>query len=587
MLSSKSMKRGAGLVAALMVGSAGLIGCATESAAPAKTAASAQKAGSVVAMRRVTESQYRHAVTDIFGNIDIKGRFEPEKRVHGLLAIGQGEASISSLGFQQYYQMARMISNQVLDAKAIDKTVPCKPADTKGPDDACAEAFVRKYGTRMFRRPITDAEVAARVRVANSGATESGSFYDGLKLALTSMLTAPEFLFRYEVATSRGGKRQFDAYTRASRLSYLYWDTAPDEELLAAAADGSLLTQRGLQKQVDRLAASPRVEQGLRAMASDMMQFSMLEEKPTKNAEIYPKYSVAVIEGAKEQTLRTIVDHLLVKKADYRDLMTTRDTQINRYVAAVYKVPYTFANEWTPYTFPEDSGRAGLQTQILFLAMFSHPGRSSPTLRGVGLNEIFLCEETPLPPADVDFSILNDVANPLLKTVRQRLLAHATDETCAGCHNLTDPIGLSLEHFDGLGQPRKLENGELIDVTAEIDGVKFDGAGGLSKVLRENPRIPACFVKTIFAYGTGRHPTEEESEGYLVEQTKAFAKDGYRYEPIMRRIALSPEFYTIPAPELEVEKTEQKVASKTGPAQGIGKPQARVVHDGAFRIGGL
>lgn len=582
-------KAGYGLAAALLVGVSTLTACATDSASSSKGSAVASapaQTGQVVAMRRINESQYRNAVADLFGEVELKGRFEPEKRVHGLLAIGAAETSISSLGFQQYFTMGRLIANQVLAPEKVDVTVPCKPADPKAPDDACAEAFVRKYGTRLFRRPITDAEVAARVAVARTGATESGSFYDGLKLSLVSLLTAPEFLFRYEVAVKgRNGQPQLDAWTRASRLSYLFWDTTPDEELLAAAANGSLMTNAGLKRQVDRLAASPRVEAGLRGLASDMMQFSMLEEKPSKNGDIYPKASAAVMDSAKEQTLRTVVNHLLVKKGDYRDLLTTRDTFINRQTAAVYQIPYTFAADWTPYTFPEDSGRAGLQTQILFLSMFSHPGRSSPTLRGVGLNEVFLCEETPLPPADVDFSILNDTANPLLKTVRDRLLAHATDETCAGCHNLTDPIGLSLEHFDGLGQPRKFENGSLIDATAEIDGVKFDGAQGLSKVLRENPRVPACFVKTMFSYGVGRHPTQAETEGYLKAETQAFAKGGYQYLPALKRIAMSGEFYTIPAPEHEGHEPETKVASTAGrlPAE----KEQRAAKNGSFRIGGL
>lgn len=588
MLISPARKAGLGLAAALMVGSAGLYGCATQSASNSSAVASADaSAPRVVAMRRINETQYRHAVTDIFGPVEVKGRFEPEKRLHGLLAIGAGEISISSLGFQQYYAMARQISDQMLAPKAIETSVPCKPADPKAADDACAEAFVRKYGTSLFRRTITDAEVATRVKLAHAGAAESGDFYKGLKLALTSMLTAPEFLFRYEVASTTGGKPQVDAWTRASRLSYLYWDTTPDAELLKAAADGSLMTSAGLKKQVDRLSASPRVEAGLRAMASDMMHFSMIDEKPAKNADIYPKYSIAVMEGAMEQTLRTMVDHLLVKKGDYRDLLTTRDTFINRPTAAVYKVPYTYDAAWVPYTFPQDSGRAGLQTQILFLAMFSHPGRSSPTLRGVGLNEVFLCEETPLPPADVDFSIINDSANPLLKTVRSRLLAHATDETCAGCHNLTDPIGLSLEHFDGLGQPRKLENGELIDVSSEIDGVKFAGAEGLAKVIRENPRVPACFVRTIFSYGTGRTPTDVEFADYLPRTEKAFAADGYRYLGLMSKIATSAEFYSIPGAELNFEKTEQKVASRPGSSARTGTQEAKAAREGSFKIGGL
>jgi hypothetical protein len=348
------------------------------------------------------------------------------------------------------------------------------------------------------------------------------------------------------------------------------------------------MSNSGLKKQIARLSASPRVEDGLRALGEDMMHFSLIDEKPTKNAEIYPKYSVALQEAAKEQTLRTMVDQLLTRKGDYLDLLTTRNTFLNKQVAAVYKVPYTFAADWVPYTFPEDSGRAGLQTQILFLALFSHPGRSSPTLRGVGLNEIFLCEETPLPPANVDFSIVNDTSNPLLKTVRSRLLAHATDETCAGCHNLSDPIGLSLEHFDGLGQPRLYENGELIDVTAELEGKKFDGAPGLAKLLHDEPRVPACFVKTVFSYGSGRVPTDEEQEKYLPKQDKAFAKDGYRYLGLVQRIASSSGFYSIPAPEAPpMEQVDKKVVSTPADRPESSKQEARAAREGSFRIGGL
>ena len=67
------------------------------------------------------------------------------------------------------------------------------------------------------------------------------------------------------------------------------------------------------------------------------------------------------------------------------------------------------------------------------LSMFSHPGRSSPTKRGVALMDILLCEPTPTPPANVDFSVVNDTAA-ALKTVRERLMAHASNPACASCH---------------------------------------------------------------------------------------------------------------------------------------------------------
>ena len=118
---------------------------------------------------------------------------------------------------------------------------------------------------------------------------------------------------------------------------------------------------------------------------------------------------------------------------DIRDLMTTRQTYIDRRLAMLYRVPFPFTGDWVKYEFPADSGRSGILTQISMLSMFSHPGRSSPTKRGVALKEIFLCSPTPTPPNDVDFSVVNDPNSPL-KTLRERLMAHATNKTCAACH---------------------------------------------------------------------------------------------------------------------------------------------------------
>src|ERR1700754_2845904 len=119
------------------------------------------------------------------------------------------------------------------------------------------------------------------------------------------------------------------------------------------------------------------------------------------------------------------------------------------------------------YTFPESSERAGILTQISFLSLFAHPGASSPTRRGVKVHEIFMCEPTPEPPADVDFSKVQALDK---GTVRVRLLDHMENEGCAACHRRSDPPGLALEHFDGLGQLRTLENGGAIGVSAELNG---------------------------------------------------------------------------------------------------------------------
>jgi len=524
---------------------AGLLGSSLLSPPPQSTAW-AEKAVAAqpikVGIRRLTESQYRHAIADLFGpDIQINARFEPDKREGGLLALGSAQLSLTSSGFEQYFSMASSIADQVIDPKRRDVAVGCKPADARKADAACSKAFITRVGERLFRRPLTDAELKSLAAVASMGAERTKSFDGGIKLALTSMLMAPEYLFRIELAEPDPGKAgayRLDAYSKASRLSYLMWDTAPDDTLLAAAKTGAIHTEAGLKQQLARMTASPRFQDGARAFFVDMLQLDGFDNL-IKDPVAYPKFNQSVSDSAKEQTLRTTIDLLVNQKRDYRDLFTSNETFINRYLAAVYKVPFASSEEWAPYTFPDSSERAGILTQVSFLSLFAHPGSSSPTRRGIKVHEIFMCEPTPDPPADVDFSKVQALAN---GTVRTRLLDHMQNTGCTACHRRSDPPGLALEHFDGLGQLRKTENSALIEVTADLDGKTFTGAQGLASYLRDDPKVPACLVRNVYSYGTGRN-TDERDEDYLADQAAAFAKAGYRLPDLMMQIASSPEFF--------------------------------------------
>jgi hypothetical protein len=515
-----------------------------------------------VALRRITETQYRHTIADVFGpEIKISARFEPEQRVDRLLAIGSAQLSLTSSGFEQYFTLASSISGQVLGEKQRTASVPCKPADAARADDTCARAFIEKYGEQLFRRPLTKSETLARLRTASRGAKQSKDFYAGLKLALTSLLLAPEFLFRVETAEpDPAHPRQYrlDAYTKASRLSFLLWDSAPDQKLLAAARSGAIHTEAGLKQQLDRMIASPRLEDGARAFFADMLQLDGIENL-VKDPAIYPKFNQSVADSAKEQTLKTTIDLLVRKKQDYRDLFTSNDTFINRPLASVYRIPFASSSDWAAYTFPQSSERSGILTQVSFLSLFAHPGTSSPTKRGIKVYEIFMCQSTPDPPADVDFSRVQDSTK---GTVRARLLEHMQNAGCAVCHRRTDPPGLALEHFDGLGQLRTIENGTPIDVSAGINGVKFEGAQGLSLYLHDSPRVPACLVRNVYAYGVGHRP-DPQDEDYLVNQVKAFAANGYRFTDLMAQIASSPEFFRVVLPS--AAEHPSSTASATSP----------------------
>jgi hypothetical protein len=504
-----------------------------------------------VAVRRITETQYWRTIADVFGpGIKINARFEPEKREEGLLAIGNAHLTLTSSGFEQYFALASSISDQALGEKQRTASVPCEPDNPTQADDACARQFIERYGFRLFRRPLTESETLARLKTASigarGGANQSGDFYAGLKLALTSLLVAPEFLFRVETAEpdpANPSQYRLDGYTKASRVSFLLWDSGPDQELLDAARSGAIHTEAGLKRQLTRLTSSPRFEDGVRAFFTDMLQLDGFQNL-VKDPAIYPKFNQAVADSAREQTLKTIINLLVRERRDYRDIFTSNDTFINRPLASVYKVPYASSNDWAPYTFPQSSGRSGILTHVSFLSLFAHPGTSSPTRRGIKALEIFMCEPTPDPPADVDFSSVQDSSK---GTVRGRLLDHMKNKGCAVCHIRTDPPGLALEHFDGLGQLRTTENGARIDVGGALEGVKFEGAQGLGRSLRNHPSVPACLVRNVFAYSVGRK-TEQRDEAFLSDQARAFASNGYRLPDLMIQIASSPEFFKVVFP---------------------------------------
>jgi len=236
----------------------------------------------------------------------------------------------------------------------------------------------------------------------------------------------------------------------------------------------------------------------------------------------------------------------VTQKADYRDLFTTRKTFLTRNLGVVYQVPVASEKDWEAHEFAADDPHAGILTQLSFTELHSHPGRSSSTLRGKAVREILLCQVVPSPPANVNFTVVQDTNNPNFRTARDRLTAHRTEATCAGCHKIMDPIGLGLENFDGAGQLRATENGAPIDASGEIDGIKFTDAASLGKAIHDNPATTACLTNSMYRYAVGRDfdPGEREFQTWLGKQ---FADKGYRVTDLMKTIATSDAFFAVRA----------------------------------------
>jgi len=546
---------------ALALGGSIAAGEAATQSGPQTTAATAAEPatpGGPLQVRLISTSQYSNTLAAIFGSdVAPAKRFAPVRRVEGLLAAGASSAVVTSGALDLFESSGREIAATVTDQAHRDVLVGCK-LDAGGDNPRCARAFLSRVGRLLFRRPLTDAELDKSMQTLERGRAV-GDFYSGLSASLTAMLVSPDFLFvreRSEADPAQPAALRLDAASRATRLSLLLWDSYPDDTLLAAAEHGDLNTSAGLARQVVRMTSSPRLERGVRAFFTDMF---VLENYDTlaKDAVIYPAFTLKVASEAREQFLRTVVDHVIDRDQDYRDLFTTRRTFMTMDLGSIYRTAVIAqgSSDWVPYTFPADSDRAGILSQAGFLAVYAHAGRSSSTRRGRGIREVVLCQHIPDPPPNVDFSIIED-PHAHFQTARQRLAAHVTDPTCAGCHKRTDPVGLTLENFDGAGQYRSAEHGAEIDASGALDGGQpFSGAVGLGQAVHDNPATAACLVSRVWSYAVGRGslPGENKWINYLDAR---FAADGYRVKALLRDLATSRALYAV-APDSSV-----KIASR-------------------------
>ena len=506
--------------------------------------------GSEPSLRRLTEEQYRNIIADLFGeHIIIAGRFDPILRQDGLIAIGAGNATISASSFDKYEKLARSIAEQVVNEENRLLYFACAPERSDAPDEACARTFFETVGLLLFRRPLLEQELSDTIALSTNATQQLGSFYDGVAFGLTSLLVNPNFLFVVDdttLASSPDGEAQLTGYAKASRLSFFLWNTTPDSELLEAAKSGRLDTQSGLRAEVDRMLQSPKLRNGMAALFRDMLHLEDFDHLEKDNL-IYPALDPEAIEDSRTQLVLTIQHHLLDKEADYRTLFTTRETFINGALGRIYRTPVEQPALWTPYELAEGEGRAGLHALAGFIALHSHPGRSSPTIRGKAVRELIMCQKVPDPPSDIDFSLFNEPSSQKLPA-RERLAIHNSVASCAGCHRLTDDIGLSLENFDGAGQFRTTDAGATIDPSGNLDGIAYDDQAGLSAALSTNPAVPACLVQTTLAYGLGRSLGPEE-RGWFDHLLREFENENFRLKPLVQSIVTSDNFFAVTVPD--------------------------------------
>ncbi|MEE2756161.1 MAG: DUF1592 domain-containing protein [Myxococcota bacterium] len=491
-------------------------------------------------IRRLTRAQFERSVKTLLGDdIVVPTVAEPDVARGGLRAVGASALTYTARGVESVETVAYAVADQALsnDSKR-QVVVGCELGGDQAPN--CAEDAIGRWATRAWRRPVTAQEQSALMSVYTGALETLGNPVEALKFPMAAILQSPHFLFRVEVAHGVSGdeEKSLPAHELAARLSYFLWNTPPDELLLAAVSDGRLETRRGLFDQAKRMLADARARDGIRSLFDDHLKLYELDHM-SKDPTVFEHFNDKLGAYAREETLRLIDDLVFAEPRDFRELMTSTVTFINPMLASIYEMPAPKPNAFGRATIPESKGRVGILGHVSFLATHAHSRASSATRRGLAVRTILLCQNIPPAPVDVDTSIPEPSAAD--RTLRERVAKHLESPSCAGCHRLTDPIGLGLENFDGIGRHRTTEYDTVIDPSGELDGTYFSDAVELGTAIKEHPAFVPCVVKVVSRYAVGRMEDAVERE-WIDTLTDRFAYHNYQLRPLMLELIVSPLF---------------------------------------------
>ncbi|HKU42163.1 MAG TPA: DUF1592 domain-containing protein, partial [Polyangiales bacterium] len=367
-------------------------------------------------------------------------------------------------------------------------------------DDACVRTALGRISHRAFKRQVAPDELEALMAVRAMGITAVADQGEtGALAALQAIVLAPSTLYRTEFQAPLAGQtRKLTAHEKAAALAAFVLDSVPDDALLAAADDGSLDTPKGLETQVDRLLALPRVRQHLTHLVLTAYNVTRIFSTP-KDPAVFPTYTPALQNSMYEETRRFVEDVLWTRKAPLGELLTSRKTFVDASLAKLYGLPAPGGNAMEFKQVEVGPERSGLLGQASVLSVLSRTDKNSVVARGLYVRGNLLClPKIPSPPMDVQAQVAMQLD---AKSSQKELAAYrAMTSPCLGCHANFDRFGLLLETFDPIGKYLP-QQAEPVDFTGlkPLDGVVNDLAALTARISKDQ-LFEQCFADRTLSY---------------------------------------------------------------------------------------
>jgi hypothetical protein len=421
-----------------------------------------------------------------------------------------------------------------------------------------AAKLLGNFLRRAYRRPVTEAEVAAFLPIVRKAWEGGQSFSEGLIFGYTAVLCSPGFLYLEE----KPGR--LDDHALAARLSCFLWNSAPDDALVRLADEGQLRQPEVLRAQTERLLDDPKSARFIEAFLDYWLDLRKLAAS-APDASLYPDYQLddLLVESMTEET-QLFFGELLRRNLGAKNLVDSDFAMLNERLAVHYGMAGIIGVGLRKVALAPGGARGGLMTQASVLKVTANGTTTSPVIRGAWIMERVLGQAPPPPPPSVP-AVEPDIRG--ATTIREQLDKHRSQESCAGCHRKIDPAGFALENFDvmggwrdtyralGEGQPLKgfghhglafaFHNGLKVDASGQLpDGPAFKDIIELKALLLKNqPVLARNLVAQMLVFATGAavgFADRAEVEA-IVGRSEA---DGYGVRTLLHALVQSPLFQT-------------------------------------------
>lgn len=525
------------------------------------------------------------AVNDRFKNIRIHAKAGPHRIGVTYLEKTAAESDEILSGFLPVSGMAvavngdstgpRIASVEVrgpVAAKGVSETPSrrkifiCRP---KAPsqEQPCAEQILSNIARKAFRRPVTSADIEGALAFYKQGRKNGGSFDSGIQKGLMVIIASPKFLYRSHAAPADARPGQtYPIADRdlAARLSFFLWSSLPDSQLLALAGRGELHRPKVLEAQVRRMLADPRAHSLTTNFAFQWLNVHGLDQvDPDQN--IFPEFTRDLV-PAFETELEMFIASVFETDQSIIQLLDADYSFLNERLALHYGVKNVRGGQFRRVKMQE-SYRRGLLGKGAILMVTSYANRTTPVIRGAYLLDKFLGTPPSAPPPGVE-AFPETQEGGVALTVRARLAAHRAQASCAACHNVIDPLGLSLENFDAIGRWRTkdVDAGEAIDATGQLlDGTPLHGPDDLRKAMTASPQVFAqTFTENLMTFALAR-PVQYFDMPTVRSIVRDAGKQDYRLSAIVLGIVNSPAFRMEKVPMQKEAGPKRTEAALTAP----------------------